>query len=63
MCATQIFSLPYRCTIGNHQFYFEQALDYDNNRSLDTAEVQGERFYIPCNDGVLIACYTDKIAI
>ncbi|NOQ89016.1 MAG: hypothetical protein GQ550_08845 [Gammaproteobacteria bacterium] len=62
MCATQAFSRPYLFHSGNYQFYLETALDYDNNRCLETVEIQGNRLYIPCNEGVLIAGYTDKIA-
>lgn len=62
MSATQVFSTPYLCTVAERQFYLSEALDYDNNLSLDSAEVQGDRLYIPCNEGVLIASYTDKIS-
>lgn len=61
MCATQAFAYPYLYQVGNRQFYLEQALDYDDNLTIDTVEVQGNRLYIPCNEGVLIATYTDKI--
>jgi len=61
ICATQAFAVPHQCHIGNHLFYLDEALDYDNNRSLDTLEVQGNRLYIPCHEGVLIARYIDKI--
>lgn len=59
--ATQIFSRSYPCRIDGRQFYLVEALDYDNNRTLEAAEVQAERLYIPCDEGVLIATYTDKI--
>ncbi|MBE9568608.1 MAG: hypothetical protein IMF14_07915 [Proteobacteria bacterium] len=43
----------------------KQALAYDNNTdnnaSLESTEVQGDRLYIPCNAGVLIVTYTDKM--
>ncbi len=61
MSATQVFSTPYLCQISNRQFYLEEVLDYDNNMMLETVEIQGNRLYIPCNEGVLIARFTDKI--
>jgi len=61
MCATQAFAYPYLCQVGNRQFYLDEALDYDNNLTLESVEVLGNRLYIPCNEGVLIATYTDKI--
>lgn len=61
MTATQAFAMPYRCRLAGRQFYLDEALDYDNNLALESAEVQGKRLYIPCNGGVLIASYTDKI--
>jgi len=61
MSATQAFSTPYLCRVGNHHFYLDEALDYDNNSELDLAEVQGDRLYIPCEQGVLIATYVDKL--
>jgi methionyl-tRNA formyltransferase len=63
ICATKAFAVPHQCHIGNHLFYLDEALDYDNNRTLDTLEVQGNRLYIPCNEGVLIASHTDKIPL
>lgn len=59
--ATRIFSMPYPCLIEGRQFYLVEALDYDNNLTLEAAEVQADRLYIPCDEGVLIATYTDKI--
>lgn len=61
LCATQAFAYLYLCQTGHRQFYLDKALDYDNNLTLEAAEVQGNRLYIPCNVGVLIATYTDKI--
>lgn len=61
MSATKIFSMPYPCHIDGRQFYLVEALDYDNNDTLEAAEAQAERLYIPCDEGVLIATYTDKI--
>lgn len=61
MRATNIFACPYLCQVDNRQFYLDEALDYYNNLTLETVEVQGNRLYIPCNVGVLIATYTDKI--
>jgi methionyl-tRNA formyltransferase len=63
MCATQAFSRSFVCNLGAQQYYLEKAVDFDNNRALDCAEVQGERLFIPCNQGVLIAIYTDKIPV
>ncbi len=62
MSATQAFSIPFLCRINDRQFYLAEALDYDNNRTLESAEVQSDRLYIPCNGGVLIAAYTDKMS-
>ena len=61
MCATRVFSCPYLFRFDKYQFILEAALDYDNNRELETVEIQGNRLYIPCKQGVLIASYTDKI--
>jgi methionyl-tRNA formyltransferase len=61
MCATQAFSQLYRCETGAYRYNLIRALDYDNNASLDIVEVQGDRLFIPCSEGVLIASYTDKI--
>jgi len=61
MSATQIFSQPYMCQLGERMVYLNEALDYDNNLSLEEAEVQGDRLYIPCKEGVLMASYTDKL--
>lgn len=62
MCATHAFAQPYLYQSGNLRFNLDEALDFYNNLTLETAEVQGNRLYIPCNEGVLIASYTDKIA-
>ncbi|NOQ90826.1 MAG: hypothetical protein GQ549_07755, partial [Gammaproteobacteria bacterium] len=63
MCATQIFSQPYRCDVGKTRFNLVRALDYDNNAELDVVEVQADKLFIPCSEGVLIASYTDKIPL
>lgn len=63
MCATQAFGCNYRCQIDDHAFQLVEALDFDNNSILDAAEVQGERLFIPCAEGVLIARHTDKIRV
>ncbi|MDT8281257.1 MAG: formyltransferase family protein [Gammaproteobacteria bacterium] len=63
MSATQIFGQPYLCDTGQYRYTLEKALDYDNNARLETVEVQADRLYIPCNEGVLIASYTDKIRL
>ena len=61
MRATQAFGQPYRCQIGNHCYLLAEALDYDNNESLQEAEVKANRLYIPCKEGVLIATYAAKL--
>lgn len=61
MRATQAFSQQYRLKLGDTELLLEQALDYDNNMSLDVINVQGDRLYIPFNEGVLIASYTGKL--
>jgi len=63
MCATYAFGYPYLYQFDKRIFHLVEALDYDNNRSLDTIEVQGNRLYIPCNEGVLIVAYTDKMSV
>lgn len=63
MCAAQIFSTSFICRIANQQFYLRQALGYDNNSSLECVEIQADRLYIPCHEGVLIATYTDKMPV
>ena len=63
MCSTQVFMQLYRCETGGYRYNLIKALNYDNNASLEVVEVQADRLYIPCNDGVLIASYTDKIPI
>lgn len=63
MSATQSFGQPYLCDHGQYRYTLEKALDYDNNARLETVEVQADSLYIPCNEGVLIASYTDKIRL
>lgn len=63
MRATHAFVQPYRYKSGKLLFYLDEALDFDNNITLDTAEIQGDKLYIPCNEGVLIASYTDKMIV
>lgn len=63
MRATHAFAQPYRYKSGNLLFYLDEALDFENNITLETAEIQGDKLYIPCNEGVLIASYTDKMII
>ena len=63
MKGTQAFAQPYRYQSGKQRFSLGVALDFDANLELDTAETQGDRLYIPCNEGVLIVSYTDKIDI
>jgi len=61
MSATQTFAMTYRCQLAGRCFYLDEALDYDNNLDLESPEVHGSQLYIPCNGGVLIASYTDKM--
>lgn len=61
MRATQSFSYPYRCRYQGRDYRLAQALDYDNNSSLESAEVQGERLFIPFKQGVLIATVAAKL--
>jgi len=63
MCATQAFGHLYRCQPGKHNYLLKQALDYDNNQVLDSVETQGDKLFVPCNEGVLIATYTDKMSL
>jgi methionyl-tRNA formyltransferase len=63
MKGTQAFAQSYRYQSGNQLFSLDAALDFDTNLELDATELQGNRLYIPCNEGVLIVTYTDKIAI
>ena len=62
MSATQAFGLTYRYRYETSLFYLTEAIDYDNNQTLESPEVQSGRLYIPCNGGVLIAAYTDKMS-
>jgi len=63
MCATQIFALPYLYRDTHYQYHLKEALDYDNNADTSVVEVYKDRLYIPFQEGVLTASYTDKIAI
>ena len=62
MLATRVFGHVYHCESGRHHFLLEQAVDYDNNVSHASVDVQGNRLYIPFNEGVLIATYTGKLS-
>jgi len=61
MCATKAFGRPYHCRIGEHHYLLAEALDYENNDSLQEAEITAKRLSIPCKEGVLIATYTVKL--
>jgi methionyl-tRNA formyltransferase len=61
MCATQAFGRPYHCQIGQDHYLLAEAVDYDNNDSLQEAELKAKKLYIPCKVGVLIATYTVKL--
>ncbi len=63
MTGTRAFAQPYSYQSGNQRFSLDEALDFDTNLELDTAEIQDDRLYIPSNEGVLIVSYTDKIVI
>jgi methionyl-tRNA formyltransferase len=62
MRATQAFGHAYLCQSAGHNLLLEKALDYDNNASLDSVNVHGNRIYIPFNEGMLIATYTGKLS-
>lgn len=62
MCATHVFAFPYHCQLGKQSFLLEWALDYDNNSDMEAVEVQGDRLYIPLNEGILCATYTGKLS-
>lgn len=61
MRATETYGQPYMCQLGNASYLLDKAVDYENNDSIQSVEVQGDRLYIPCNEGVLIATYTAKL--
>ncbi len=63
MRATHAFGQAYYCQLSNIYYLLDSALDYDNNDFLEVAEVKGNRLYIPCNEGVLIASYTGKLPV
>lgn len=61
MRATEKFGLPYKCRTGDYCYLLMIALDYDNNATPECIEVQADRLYIPCAEGVLTATFTDRI--
>jgi len=61
ICATKAFGCAYLCRIDDRSYFLVEAVDYDNNASLDCVEIQGDRLYIPFKEGVLIARVTDKM--
>ena len=63
MTGTQAFAQPYSYQSANQRFFLDKALEFDTNLELETTEIQGDRLYIPCNEGVLIVAYTDKIVV
>jgi methionyl-tRNA formyltransferase len=63
MHATASFGKPYVYRSGGLQFHLDEALDFDINLTLESAEIQGNRLFIPCDEGVLIATYTDKMPL
>jgi len=62
ICSTKKFDLPFKCTVDGRTYSLIDALDYDNNGSLESVEIQGDRLYIPFMRGVLIARFTGKVA-
>lgn len=61
MRATHAFGQQYLCQPGDVIYMLDSAAGYDNNNTLATAEIKGNRLYIPCKNGVLITTYTGKI--
>ncbi len=61
MHGTAIFSLPYLYQSGDSCFLLETAVDYDNNKQLSSAMIEGGNLHIPCKQGVFIATYTAKL--
>ena len=61
MRATQQFGHSYRYRYDHRVYALTAALDYDNKRTLESPVVQTDTLYIPCNEGVLIASYIDKM--
>ena len=61
MRATETYGQPYMCHLGNARYLLDKAVDYDNNDSIQSVEVQGDRLYIPCNEGVLMATFTGTL--
>ena len=61
MRATRAFNQPYRCHYADRGYLLDEALDYDNNRSLEAVEVQGNTLFIPFKTGVLIASMAAKL--
>lgn len=61
MKATEVFGFNDQCKISSYTYLLDKALDYDNNDTLSDAEVKADTLYIPCNEGVLIASFTDKL--
>ena len=63
MLGTEAFAQPYRYLSDSQHFFLDKPLAYDADRSIQSTRVEHDRLYIPCNGGVLIASYTDKITI
>jgi methionyl-tRNA formyltransferase len=63
MRGTEAFTQPYRYRSGRQCFLLDKALDFDTDLALESTQIERDRLYIPCNEGVLIVSYTDKIDI
>ena len=63
MRGTEAYAQPYRYLSDSQHFFLDKPLGYDADRTIQSTRVEHDRLYIPCNGGVLIASYTDKITI
>jgi methionyl-tRNA formyltransferase len=61
MRATKEFGYVYRYRYDHHVYDLTEALDFKEDLTLDAVVVKTDSLHIPCNDGVLIASYIDKI--
>lgn len=63
MRATSTFGNAYQCRVNNTVYLLDTAIDYTNDSRPDEIRVQGDTVYIPCDDGILIASFTDKMSV
>jgi methionyl-tRNA formyltransferase len=63
MRGTEVFAQPYRYRSGGQCFLLDKALGFDTDLASESTQIERDRLYIPCNEGVLIVSYTDKIDI